>query len=138
MIKLKKNRVNIKVPILNEDIIKKSVPKYLDFLKIDYLKEIVIKYEKFEHLYLMPFLMIIKIMKRLNIMFRLYNKREFSLKFYLNGISIVLGIVYILYIDYPIFLGRITGNQIGMVSALLSFGCSISADIISGKAPNMF
>jgi len=133
-----RGRLNIKVSIINEEIIQKSIPKYLNFLKIDFLKEILIKYEKVEHLYLMPFLMIIKILGRLNRLFILYNKKEFRLEFYLNGSSIILGIVYIIYIDYPIFVGHITGNQIGMISSFLSFGCSISADLISGKAPDIF
>ena len=57
-------------------------------------------------------------MKRLNIMFILYNKKEFSLEIFLNGISIILGIVYILYVEYPIFVDRIKGNKIAIISFL--------------------
>jgi hypothetical protein len=136
---IRKNKaINVQVAIINDKIIKESLPKFLNLLKMDYLKEILIRYEKFEHLYLMPFLMIIKILKRLNKVIILYNKKDFSLKFYLNGISIILGTVYILYIDYPIFIIKITGNQIGMISSFLSFACSISADLIERKTPDFF
>jgi len=82
--------------------------------------------------------MIIKIIRQLNIIFILYNKKEFSLKFYLNGILIILGIVYIIYIDYPIFVSRITKNQIGIISSFLSFACSMGGDLIEGKTPDFF
>ena len=136
---IRKNKaINVQVAIINDTIIKESLPKFLNLLKMDYLKEILIRYEKFEHLYLMPFLMVIKILKRLNKVIILYNKKDISLKFYLNGISIILGIVYIIYIDYPIFVSRITKNQIGIISSFLSFACSMGGDLIEGKTPDFF
>ena len=77
--------------------------------------------------------MIIKIIRQLNIIFILYNKKEFSLEIFLNGISIILGIVYILYVEYPIFVGRIKGNKIAIISSFLSFSSSLSADLMLGK-----
>jgi len=70
--------------------------------------------------------MIIKIIRQLNIIFILYNKKEFSLE-------IFLGIVYILYVEYPIFVGRIKGNKIAIISSFLSFSSSLSADLMLGK-----
>jgi hypothetical protein len=130
--------ITTEIPLLNEDIIKKSWPKYRDLLKMKLSKKIILVYEKFEHLYIMPFLMVIKIVKRLSIMFRLYNEKKFGVGFFFNGFSIIFGIVYIIYIDYPIFLGNITGNQIGRVCSILSFGCTIIADLNLGKAPEIF
>jgi hypothetical protein len=77
-------------------------------------------------------------MRRLNIMIIIYNKEEFSLEIFLNGISIILGIVYIIYINYPIFIRCILGNQIGMICSVLSFGCSITVNLISKKALQIF
>jgi hypothetical protein len=97
------------------------------------VREILIRYTILEHFYLMPFVMVVKIVRRLNIVFILYSKKRFSLKLFLNCMSIILGTVYIVYVENPTFMYRIKDNKIAIISSFLSSASSLSADLILGK-----
>jgi len=97
------------------------------------VREILIRYSIFEHFYLMPFVMVVKIVRRLNIVSILYSKKRFSLKLFLNCMSIILGTVYIIYVENPTFMNRIKDNKIAVISSFLSSASSLSADLIVGK-----
>jgi len=46
------------------------------------VREILIRYSIFEHFYLMPFVMVVKIVRRLNIVSILYSKKSLALNFF--------------------------------------------------------
>jgi len=46
------------------------------------VREILIRYAIFEHFYLMPFVMVVKIVRRLNIVSILYSKKSLALNFF--------------------------------------------------------
>ncbi len=97
------------------------------------VREILIRYTILEHFYLMPCVMVVKIVRQLNFVSILYSKKKFSLKLFLNCISIILGTVYIIYVENPIFMDKIKGNKIAIISSFLSSASSLSADLILGK-----